>query len=277
MDYLEVRFSVSPKEIGSDVLIAALSEIGFDSFVDSELGFNAYIAEQSFSEGLFQELINTYSNSFQISYTQHKIPQQNWNKVWEESFEPIDIEGKCYIRAPFHPEKNNYPYQIIIEPKMSFGTGHHFTTQLMIKKMMELNLEGKALLDMGCGTGVLAILAVMLGAKPVMAVDIDEWSIENTIENIERNTISNVVVKQGDISVVNENHFFYILANINKNVLLSDISDYSHMLERGGHLILSGFFETDVNELNAKAESCGLSLLGTLIDSGWALLHFNKR
>jgi ribosomal protein L11 methyltransferase len=276
VNYIEAAIEISPKDIGSDVLIAALSDLGFDSFVDTEKGFNAYAQEQKFSESDFKNVISDYSDTFAISYTINKIPPQNWNKLWEESFEPIDVDGQCYIRAPFHEPQSAYKYQIIIEPKMSFGTGHHSTTRLMIKKMMELEVKDKSLLDMGCGTGVLAILALKMGAAPVVAVDVEDWSVKNTLENLQRNGVIKAEVMLGDISAVENKTFFNILANINKNVLLADISNYAGMLEKNGNLLLSGFFETDTEELKQKAESCNLNFQTSLSESGWTLLHFNK-
>lgn len=277
MNYVEVTLEVNPKEIGAEVLVAAMSEQGFESFVDTQNGFSAYISEQTYSDSLFKELISDYSGLFNISYSINTIPHQNWNKVWEESFEPIDIDGECYIRAPFHAAQNQYRYQIIIEPKMSFGTGHHETTRLMIKKMMEIELKNKSLLDMGCGTGVLAILASKMGANTISAVDIEDWSIENTRENMQRNEVANIDAKKGDVNVILEKTFFNILANINKNVLMADIPNYAAMLESGGNLILSGFFDTNIEELKQKAESNNLTFVNSLSENNWALLHFNKQ
>jgi ribosomal protein L11 methyltransferase len=277
MNYIELVVTVEPKEQGSDVLIAELAEIGFDSFVDADAGFSAYVKEENYSEEEVKAIFFNYSNFFKTTYSSKIIQQQNWNKEWESNFQPIDVDGKCYIRAPFHEAKKNFIYDIVIEPKMSFGTGHHYTTQLMIKKLMNLNVKNKSVLDMGCGTGVLAILASLMSANPITAIDIDDWSVENSIENLQKNAINNVVVHKGNAEILAEKLFHTILANINKNVLLADMSTYNQSLEKGGNLVLSGFFETDVNEISQKAIGLGLKLEEKEVNNQWTMLHFIKR
>lgn len=277
MSYIELIVNVEPKETGSDVLIAELSENGFESFVESDSGFSAFIQKELFDETVANALFLSYASAFTIHFNIRTIEQQNWNKEWESSFQPIDVDGKCIIRAPFHEKQNNVLYDIIIEPKMSFGTGHHHTTQLMIQKLMKLDVSGKALLDMGCGTGVLAILAALMKAAPVTAIDTDEWSYENTIENIGKNKVNNVNVYKGDVKLLAGKIFHTILANINKNVLIADIPEYYKSLEKGGNLILSGFFETDINELHQKAHTFGMELADSVVNSQWAMLHFIKK
>lgn len=274
MNYIELVVNVEPKEQGSDVLIAQLAELGYESFVETEKGFNAYIQEQDFNTQQLNLALSFYSDFFKFDYSSNTIQQQNWNKEWENNFQPIDVEGKCYIRAPFHEARKGYLYDVVIEPKMSFGTGHHSTTQLMIQKLMQLDVKGKALLDMGCGTGVLAIVASMMGADPVTAIDIDEWSYENTIENCGKNNIANVLVHKGNAQILAGRVFHSILANINKNVLLKDLSVYKEVLEKSGNLVISGFFETDIDELTAKARELGLSLKDKVVQEQWAMLHF---
>src|ERR1035437_1535534 len=269
MNYIELSIAVEPKEQGSDVLIAQLSELDFESFVETEIGFTAYIQEGKFNDEDVKKLFLSYSDFFKINYSFKTIQQQNWNKEWESSFQPINVDGKCYIRAPFHEAPNDFLYDVIIEPKMSFGTGHHNTTQLMIQKLMLLNVKNKSLLDMGCGTGVLAILVSMMGAQPITAIDTDEWSYENTIENLQRNNINNVLVHKGDAQILDGKLFHTILANINKNVLLTDMKKYVNSLEDNGNLILSGFFETDVNELSLKAQELRLKLETKEVNDQW--------
>ena len=276
MNYIEVSVNVEPREQGSDILIAHLSDLGFESFVESDNGFLAYIQEEEFSEEEVQFTFGDYEDLFKIEFTTKVIPKQNWNKEWESNFQPIDVEGKCYIRAPFHEKKNGYLLDIIIEPKMSFGTGHHDTTQLMIRILMLLNVKNQSLLDMGCGTGVLAIGASMLGANPITAIDIDDWSYENTIENLAKNNINNVLVNKGDAQILEKKTFNTILANINKNVLLADMSIYKNALEKNGNLVLSGFFETDINEIKEKAENLGLKYEERYVSNQWAALHFTN-
>ena len=275
-NYIELTVIVDPKVQGSDVLIAQLSELNYESFVENENGFCAYIQEVHFGEAELKETISDLHEFFKISYSIKVIPQQNWNKEWESSFQPIEVQGKCYIRAPFHEAKKGFMYDVIIEPKMSFGTGHHNTTQLMIGKLMLLNVKNKSLLDMGCGTGVLAIVASMMGANPITAIDIDDWSFENTQENLEKNNINNVLVHKGDAQILQKKIFHTILANINKNVLLADLPVYVQSLEKGGDLVLSGFFETDVKELSEKAFGLGLKLEDKAVDEQWTMLHFIK-
>ncbi len=274
MNYIELTVIVEPKEQGCDILIAKLSELGFESFVESDNGFLSYIQEEQYDKILVKLVFSDYGDLFKISYTSKSIPQQNWNKEWESNFQPIDVDGKCYIRAPFHEAKINYEYDVIIEPKMSFGTGHHDTTQLMIQKLMRLDVKNKSLLDMGCGTGVLAIVASMMSADPITAIDIDEWSYENSIENLQKNTINNVVVHKGNVQILAGRLFHTILANINKNVLLADMPVYVQALEKKGNLVLSGFFETDVNELAGKAITLGLKLEEKVVSNQWTMLHF---
>lgn len=276
MNYIELTINVEPKEQGSDILIAQLSDLGFESFVETEVGFTAYVQEEEYSEEEIQLMFNDFSDIFKIEYSFKIIPQQNWNKEWESNFQPIEVDGKCYIRAPFHESKKEFIYDVIIEPKMSFGTGHHDTTQLMIQKLMLLNVKNQSLLDMGCGTGVLAIVASLTGASYITAIDIDDWSYENTIENLIKNNINNVLVHKGNAQILEGKLFHTILANINKNVLLTDMSVYNKSLEKDGNLVLSGFFETDANEIIKKAEELGLKFEDKKMSNQWMMLHFIK-
>lgn len=276
MNYIELSISVEPKDLGTDLLIAQLSELGFESFVDSETGFSAFIQEEQYADDQVNALFAEYSELLQIRKNTKVIPQQNWNKEWESSFQPIEVDGKCYIRAPFHEAKKGFIYDIIIEPKMSFGTGHHHTTQLMIQKLMKLDVKNRSLLDMGCGTGVLAILASMMSAEPITAIDIDDWSYENTVENLQKNNINKTFVHKGNAQKIVGKLFYTILANINKNVLLADMSTYVESLEKGGNLVLSGFFETDAPELKTKAAELGLKFEEMVVNDQWTMIHFIK-
>ncbi len=274
MNYIEITFSIEPKDQGCDILIAELSDLGFESFADTDTGFAAYVKEELYNEKDVKSMVLNYSPLFKINFIQKIIQQQNWNKEWESNFQPIEVDGKCFIRAPFHEKQKRFLYDVIIEPKMSFGTGHHFTTQLMIQKLMKLDINNKSLLDMGCGTGVLAILASMMGANPITAIDTDSWSYENSIENLQKNNINNVFVHKGNAEILADKLFHTILANINKNVLLTDMPVYVKSLQKEGNLVLSGFFETDVNELNKKAIDLGLKLHEKVVNDQWTMLHF---
>lgn len=276
MTYIELAISVTPKEQGCDILIAHLSELDFESFVENDTGFSAFIQEEKYNESEVINIFNLYASELKVEFSKKIIPQQNWNKEWESSFEPIDVAGKCLIRAPFHDTNKKYLFDIIIEPKMSFGTGHHDTTQLMIQKLLTINIKNKSLLDMGCGTGVLAILASKMGAHPITAIDIDDWSVENSIENTKRNNINNVIVQKGNAQLLAKNTFNTILANINKNVLLADMETYLKCLENNGNLVLSGFFDTDIDDLKSKAFEIGLKFEEKVVSNQWAMLYFTK-
>jgi ribosomal protein L11 methyltransferase len=274
MDYLELNFSVYPKDPGVDILMAELSEKGFESFVETENGFLAYIPETNFSKNLI-ESFSFNSSQTKISFQKKIIKSRNWNKEWESNYAPVIVDKKCCIRAPFHKTVKGIVYDIIIEPKMSFGTGHHETTALMIKKMMTLDFKNKTILDAGCGTAVLSILASKMGAKKIAAVDIDEWAFNNSKENVKFNNALNVSVQRGGVEVVNKKANI-ILANINKNVLLSDLKNYCNLLLENGILLMSGFFVSDVDDIKKEAISHGLLFNSGLQENNWAMLHFEK-
>ncbi len=266
--YLEYNFQISPLNPATEILIAELAELGFDSFAETEDGLQAYIPK---GETVPQvEGIGFLSNpEFKISYTCTEVAPVNWNETWEKNFDPILIEGQCAIRAPFHAAFD-VPYEIVIEPKMSFGTGHHETTHMMLQFVLKAELQGKSVLDMGCGTGVLAILAAMRGAAPVTAIDIDSWSYENSVENVNRNGQGDIVVIQGDAHLLEGRTFDIILANINRNVLLQDLPAYREALTASsGELYLSGFYEEDLPLLSDKCQSLGLRFSEKLKKGNW--------
>jgi ribosomal protein L11 methyltransferase len=274
MNYLAYRFIVDPPQPGSEILIAVISEMGFESFDQHENGFTAYIPEElNPSVDLSQLKFDDFNYSFSVE----KIPQANWNLEWEKNFDPVVIEDLLCIRAPFHAKNNSVKHEIVIMPKMSFGTGHHQTTRMVCKHMFDLGLKNKKVLDMGCGTGVLAILAKMLGASEVVGIDIDEWSVENSIENCRQNGYPGIVIRKGDDSALKkERHFDVILANINKNILKKHLPLYAEKQEQGGQLILSGFFRTDVAELREIAETNGYRFISALNEEEWAAVRFEK-
>ncbi|NAS11116.1 50S ribosomal protein L11 methyltransferase [Poritiphilus flavus] len=267
--YLEYRFHIVPREPATEILIAELGELGFESFVETPEGLLAYISEQDWTENLLDQVQIFANKDFSITHERREIPQENWNAVWEQSFEPIEVGDLCVVRAPFH-EPRGVKYEIVIEPKMSFGTGHHETTYLILRLLIDLNCEGKTVLDMGCGTGVLAILAAMKGADTIDAVDIDSWSYENTLENSRRNGQERIAVYQGDVSVLEKGkEYSLILANINRNVLLTDIPAYTEHLTSGGLMVLSGFYTEDLPLISQCCEENGLRLDNTLQKNNW--------
>lgn len=272
MDYVGVEFIVEPVQPGSDVLIALLGDLDFESFVQNEKGFEAYIQEDLFKE---ESLTSLGDFDFTYKWSIQNIKQENWNEEWEKNFHPVLVEDKCCIRASFH-ELQKVQLDIIINPKMSFGTGHHDTTWMMSRVLFDLDVKDKDVLDMGCGTGVLAIIAKKLGATHVVGIDIDDWSIENSIENAQLNNVEGISFFKGNAADLKNKYFDSILANINRNVLLSDMPQYFESLNSGGQLLLSGFFENDFDELNKKATACGFVFDGKTIRNGWAMLKYIK-
>jgi ribosomal protein L11 methyltransferase len=278
MNYIEVSFELTPKSPWSDIITAYLAELGFESFVDTENGIQAYIQALDFNEDAFKslEIISGTPKDLQLKYSFKIIETQNWNATWESSFEPVIIDDILAIIAPFHKSYPKTQHAIIIEPKMSFGTGHHQTTRLMSRALFDLIYIPNRVLDMGCGTGVLAILAEKLGAKDILAVDVEQWAYENTIENAERNACRNIRVEHGNIENIKGQKFDLILANINKNVLKADMYYYSEALVSGGHLFLSGFFTSDNLELLDIAKNCNLALDKAFQEENWSCLTLVK-
>ena len=273
MNYFVFRFVINPVQPGTDILTALLGELPFESFVSNEKGLDAFIKEEDFNDDLLNDLPEL---DFTYSFTIEKIQQQNWNAQWESNFNPVLVEDKCIIRASFHEAPQSGIMDIIIDPKMSFGTGHHDTTWLMSRELFALDLKNKSVLDMGCGTGVLAIIAKKLGANTVSGIDIDEWSIENSRENAQVNNFPEILFEKGNASLLNNKKYDIILANINRNVLLNDLETYYNCLNKNGVLLLSGFFENDFNELNQKAISLHYTFEKKEIKNNWCLLKYSK-
>ena len=257
--YIEYNFTVEPKEPGTEILIAELGLAGFESFVENENGVIAYIQKDDWNLEILNEVFILNSDEFVIAYTQNEVEQTNWNSEWEKNFEAIQVDDLVSIRAPFH-EKPNLKYDIIIEPKMSFGTGHHETTHMMIQHLLDVNLEDKKTLDMGCGTGILAIFAEMKGAKPLDGIDIDNWCYLNSIENGERNNCKHIAFYEGDASLLTTQKYDVIIANINRNILLNDMKTYTNCLLNNGVLLLSGFYKEDITAIDEEVSKYGLSL-----------------
>ncbi|WP_420601574.1 50S ribosomal protein L11 methyltransferase [Flagellimonas sp.] len=268
MIYIEYNFKIIPLQPATDILIAELGEVGFESFVENDLGLLAYILKSEWKETILEDLHILKSPNFEITWSSKEIAQQNWNAEWEKNFHPITVGNQCMVRAPFH-ESKNVEYDIVIEPKMSFGTGHHETTHMMLKHILNEDFDGKSVLDMGCGTGVLAILAEMRGATTLDAIDIEEWCFLNSKENVERNNCSRIEVYQGDSSLLVDKKYDIILANINRNILLDDIPVYSNCLNKGGILFLSGFYTQDLDIISLKCGDCGLKFAKKLEKNNW--------
>lgn len=271
--YLGYHFKVEPKELGSEILVAELGEKPFESFIETENGVNAYIQKALWTEDVLEDIFILNSPEFTVSYTIEEIEQVNWNEEWEKNFEAIDVDGICHVRAPFH-EKTDAQYDIVIEPKMSFGTGHHETTHMMIQHILENDFEGKKTLDMGCGTAILAILAEMKGAQPTDAIDIDNWCYLNSIENAERNNCKHISVYEGDASLLEGKKYDIIIANINRNILLNDMQQYVDCLNENGTLFLSGFYEEDIPAIDASCTEKGLTYVKKHQRNNWVALKY---
>lgn len=271
--YIGYHFSVEPKEPGTEILLAELGETPFESFIETEEGLSAYIQKQYWNENILEDIFILKSEEFKIDYTFEEIEQVNWNEEWEKNFEPIAVDNTCYVRAPFHA-KTDAEYDIVIEPKMSFGTGHHETTFMMIQHLLETDVTNKKTLDMGCGTAILAILAEMRGAKPIDAIDIDNWCYLNSIENAERNNCHNITVYEGDAALLEGKKYDVIIANINRNILLNDMQQYKDSLNEGGILLLSGFYEEDIPAIDESCTEKGMKFVKKLSRNNWVSLKY---
>lgn len=276
--YIAYHFKIEPKEPATEILLAELGELDFDSFVETETGLSAYIQEHLNTPNILEDIYILNNPEFKISYKTEDIEQVNWNEEWEKNFDPIDVDGICYVRAPFH-EPKNVKYEIVIEPKMSFGTGHHETTFMMMKHLLNLDVNGMQVLDMGCGTAILAILALMKGAKHADAIDIDNWCYLNSIENAERNNIENISVYESDASLLadKQNKYDLVIANINRNILLNDMEAYSKTLKTNGTILFSGFYTEDIEAIEQEANKNGLFLESQLERNNWVSLKFIKK
>lgn len=271
--YIEYNFTVTPTQPASDILMAELGEVGFESFVEEEHGILAYIQQQDWNESILDSVSVLKNPLFNISYTVKEIAQENWNATWEQNFQPIIVDDICMVRAPFH-EKKEVTYDIVIEPKMSFGTGHHETTHMMLQHLLVLDLEQKTVLDMGSGTGVLAILAAMKGAKAVDAIDIDNWCYLNAKENVARNDVDFIKVYEGDASLLTAQRYDIVIANINRNILLQDIGTYAACLNTNGVLLLSGFYTEDLEMITEKCAENKLKLQKSIEKNNWVAAKY---
>ena len=272
--YIAYDFNVSPKEPATEMLIAQLGYVGFESFVEQDYGVTAYIQKQEWNSKILEDVFMLNSNEFNITFEHNEIAQTNWNEEWEKNFNPIQVDDLVSIRAPFHTNPS-LQFDIVIEPKMSFGTGHHETTHMMVQHLLALDLDTKKVLDMGCGTGILAIFAEMKGAKPIDAIDIDSWCYENSLENIQRNNCNHITVYEGDASVLKEK-YDVIIANINRNILLSDMKTYTDCLNENGVLLLSGFYKEDIVIIEDEVTKHGLTFETMIQRNNWVALKYVK-
>ena len=270
MDFATISVSC-PADL-SELLIAELFEIGFDSFQELEAGFQGSCELPLFDNDKVSVVLSQYEG---VSYSINEEEKVNWNEEWEKNYDPVIINESCIVRASFHPPRPEFNYEIVVTPKMSFGTGHHATTALALTYLMDQNLTGKKVLDVGTGTGILAIMASLRGANHILATDIDDWCIENSLENFSLNNVHAKVIK-GEIALVEDRDFDVIIANINKNVLASQMAAYSERLSPSGTLLLSGFYEDDNMDLIAIGKQLGLEKVFNSAKDGWSVLVFSK-
>lgn len=278
MNYIEVNFACSPNdETVNSILSALMGDIGFESFVENELGTSAYIQSNLFSEDAIKEILNNFPLDTEITYTFKSIEDKNWNEEWEKNyFQPLIIDDRCIIQSTFHNVPATYEYNIYIDPKMAFGTGHHQTTELMIREIMKDDFAGKSVLDMGTGTAILAILASMRGADPILGIDIDQWAYDNAIENLKLNNIENIEIEIGGAELLGKNTFDIVLANINRNILLNDIHVYASVLNKGGSLYMSGFYKDDIPAITEECNKNGLQFRYNSEKDNWVAVKFLK-
>ncbi len=275
--YIEYNFNINPVTPWQEILLAELSLYEFETFEETPDGLKAYIQEKFDKENLLSDLLLLNNKEVKVTYSKTVIPPVNWNKEWESNFNPISVENKCYVRAEFHAHDPNYEYEIIIQPKMSFGTGHHQTTYLMLQYLLELDLKKKVVMDMGCGTGILAILAKKRGAAKTYGIDYDSWAIENADENKERNQVE-INFYLGEVEKLTDLNLFYdcFIANINKNILLRDIPQYSQYINSGGDLLLSGILDIDFEDIITVCKKNNFSFIEKKQKDNWISLHLKK-
>ncbi len=280
MDYIELSCTIKPfSEETADIIVAELSDFNYESFTTDNNILNAYIQESLFDIDLVNNnlTLNNLKKNIDISFSFQRIEDKDWNAEWESNFKPLLIEDKVYIRASFHQKNPKCQYDIVIDPKMSFGTGHHSTTSMMVSYILESGIAEKKILDMGCGTSLLGIFASLRGATSVTGIDIDEWAYNNSLENIELNNINNLKVFQGDAELLNNfGYFDIILANINRNILLDDMDKYIKVLNKNGELIMSGFYSKDLPLIKNKAKELGMKYISHKTNLNWVAVKFIK-
>jgi ribosomal protein L11 methyltransferase len=275
MEYIQVSFAATAEQ--ADILVAVLSHAGFEMFEETEDGLHAFIPSASYTPGIVEKAIEGIYGLAGVRFEVRALEDKNWNEEWERNFPPVWIQKTIYIRSSFHPSSEKAEYEILIDPKMSFGTGHHDTTSMMLQHMLHIELEGRNVLDMGCGSGILAIFASMRGARYVEAIDTDEWAVRNATENCATNRVNNVTVIGGDVSAITRRDFDVVLANINRNILLRDMEAYARHLLPGGHLVMSGFLPEDEAAIQEQAATLGFRKKDTLRSGNWASVHLLKQ
>ena len=275
MDFIELTVQAPPEL--ADILVAELGEVGFDTFEDNDAGFCAYTTEDAFDRDAVAEIMSRYQGLGELEFSDRVITRQNWNAEWEKNFQPLVIAGRVSVRAPFHPRPAGVEYDIEIMPRMSFGTGHHETTALMIENQLDLDHRGQRVLDMGCGTGILAIMAEKLGARQVLAIDVEPWTVENARDNAAENNCRTIECRLGGAELLaDEAPFGIILANINRNVLLEDMAAYVRLLPSGNPILFSGFYEEDLAKITAEATRLGLVYNRHRTLRSWVSVIFTK-
>ncbi|MBT3612495.1 MAG: 50S ribosomal protein L11 methyltransferase [Flavobacteriales bacterium] len=276
MEYTEVDIRVNPVAPFADILVARLNEIEFESYNEDETGVKTYVQTHLLDENAVEAIIAEVAELCELSYTITKVKQENWNEQWENNFDPAHINERCVIRAHFHNAFPDIEHEIIITPKMSFGTGHHDTTSLVMNEMFGIDFQNKTALDMGSGTGVLAILAAKLGASSLIGIDFDEWAFENAQENAKLNAVDNIDFIHGDADAIGDATFDIILANINRNIILQNIETYVGAMNINSEILFSGFLKEDIPLILEKSEQLGLELVVSKHKNKWQMLHFKK-
>ena len=276
MDYIELEIELDPLQPYGDILVAQLNEINFETFTFDKNFLKCYVQLDSFNKDQCLDIISSVSSQVKLQYFFKVIKQENWNAKWEKSFEPVQINSQCVIRADFHTSNSDIKHEIIITPKMSFGTGHHETTFLVINELFNINLKCMKVLDMGSGTGVLAIICSKLGADTVLGIDIDEWAYKNSIENSMLNNVENIEFVLGDVDKIGNKKFDVVIANINRNIILRDLHLYFKKLIKGGKLIISGFLEEDLKLVLNTAKNIGFQLINKKNKNKWLMFHLEK-